>query len=76
MPQSTNEEVIDRCLIDHKNGEWFTKLNRLGVPYLVEPEDDPSPYYRNDWKIDPWKAPYHNGRAMMELIIRIDKLVV
>lgn len=66
---------IDTCLIDHKNGEWFTKLNRLGVPYLIEPKDDPSPYYRNDWKIDPWKAPYHNGRAMMELIKRIDRQI-
>jgi mannobiose 2-epimerase len=64
---------IDTCLIDHERGEWFTKLNRLGVPYLEEPADDPSPYYRNDWKIDPWKCPYHNGRAMMELIRRIDK---
>jgi mannobiose 2-epimerase len=66
---------INNCLIDHERGEWFTKLNRLGVPYLVEPADDPSPYYRNDWKIDPWKCPYHNGRAMMELIKRIDKMV-
>lgn len=65
---------IDKHIIDHKNGEWFTKVNRLGVPYLTEPANDPSPYYRNDWKIDPWKCPYHNGRAMMELIKRIDKL--
>ena len=65
---------IEKYVIDHKGGEWFTKVNRLGVPYLEEPEDDPSPYYRNDWKIDPWKCPYHNGRAMMELIKRIDKL--
>jgi cellobiose epimerase len=64
---------IDTHVIDHVNGEWFTKVNRLGVPFLTEPEDDPSPYYRNDWKIDPWKCPYHNGRAMMELIKRIDK---
>ncbi len=63
---------INTCLIDHERGEWFTKLNRLGVPYLVEPADDPSPYYRNDWKIDPWKCPYHNGRSMMEMIKRID----
>jgi mannobiose 2-epimerase len=63
---------IDAYLIDHERGEWFTKLNRLGVPYLVEPADDPSPYYRNDWKIDPWKCPYHNGRAMMEMMKRID----
>jgi cellobiose epimerase len=66
---------IDTYLIDHERGEWFTKLNRLGVPYLVEPADDPSPYYRNDWKIDPWKCPYHNGRAMMELVKRIDQIV-
>jgi len=64
---------IDTCLIDHERGEWFTKLNRLGVPFLVEPEDDPSPYYRNDWKIDPWKCPYHNGRSMMEMMKRIEK---
>ncbi|MCD6346391.1 MAG: AGE family epimerase/isomerase [Bacteroidales bacterium] len=64
---------VNKHVIDHENGEWFTKLNRLGVPYLVEPEDDPSPYYRNDWKIDPWKCPYHNGRAMMELIGSLNK---
>lgn len=66
---------IDTCVIDHERGEWFTKVNRLGVPYLTEPVDDPSPYYRNDRKIDPWKCPYHNGRAMMELISRIDKIL-
>jgi mannobiose 2-epimerase len=66
---------IDTCLIDHENGEWFTKVSRLGVPYLEEPANDPSPYYRNDWKIDPWKCPYHNGRAMMELITRIKILL-
>lgn len=68
-------KFITNHLIDHTGGEWFTKLNRMGVPYLSEPENDPSPYYRNDWKIDPWKCPYHNGRAMMELIFRIDKLL-
>ncbi len=66
---------IDTYLIDHQRGEWFTKVNRMGVPYLVEPPDDPSPYYRNDWKIDPWKCPYHNGRAMMELVKRIDRML-
>lgn len=67
-------DFIDRCVIDHEGGEWFTKVNRLGVPYLEEPANDPSPYYRNDWKIDPWKCPYHNGRAMLELVERIDSL--
>ena len=68
-------DFIDRHVIDHKGGEWFTKVNRLGVPYLLEPEDDPSPFYRNDWKIDPWKCPYHNGRAMLELVYRISALL-
>ena len=68
-------EFIDTYLIDHQRGEWYTKLNRFGVPYSVEPADDPSPYYRNDWKIDPWKCPYHNGRSMMEMMSRIDKLL-
>ena len=68
-------DFIDRFVIDRKGGEWFTKVNRLGVPYLVEPAGDPSPFYRNDWKIDPWKCPYHNGRAMMEMARRIDSLV-
>jgi mannobiose 2-epimerase len=67
-------DFIDRCVIDHEGGEWFTKVNRLGIPYREEPADDPSPYYRNDWKIDPWKCPYHNGRAMLEMVERIELL--
>ncbi|MBN1388536.1 MAG: AGE family epimerase/isomerase [Bacteroidales bacterium] len=66
---------INENIIDHTGGEWLTKVNRLGEPYLTEPEDDPSPYYKNNWKIDPWKCPYHNGRAMMELSGRIDSLL-
>jgi mannobiose 2-epimerase len=65
-------DFIDRCVIDHKGGEWFTKVNRLGQPFMTESADDPSPFYRNGWKIDPWKCPYHNGRAMMELLQRLD----
>lgn len=68
-------DFIDKHVIDHERGEWYTKVSRLGVPYLTEPEDDPSPYYRNDRKIDPWKCPYHNGRAMMELISRTDNIL-
>lgn len=64
---------VDAHVIDHHGGEWFTKVNRLGEPYRVEPPDDPSPYYRNDWKIDPWKCPYHNGRACLEVIRRLDE---
>ena len=66
---------INTHVIDHVHGEWFTKVNRLGVPYRIEPADDPSPYYRNDWKIDPWKCPYHNGRAMLEMMRRCDMMI-
>ena len=68
-------DFIDRYVIDHQRGEWYTKVSRLGVPFLTEPEDDPSPYYRNDRKIDPWKCPYHNGRSMMELVKRIERIL-
>jgi mannobiose 2-epimerase len=68
-------DFVDKYVVDHRGGEWFTKVNRLGQPFVTEPENDPSPYYRNDWKIDPWKCPYHNGRACMELIHRIDRLM-
>ncbi len=68
-------DFVDKYVVDHRGGEWFTKVNRLGQPFRTEPENDPSPYYRNDWKIDPWKCPYHNGRACMELIHRIDRLM-
>lgn len=68
-------DFINRYVIDHEGGEWFAKVNRLGVPYRIEPVDDPSPFYRNDWKIDPWKCPYHNGRAMLELVERIDTIL-
>ncbi|MEN8227820.1 MAG: AGE family epimerase/isomerase [Bacteroidota bacterium] len=68
-------DFIESHVIDHIRGEWYTKVNRLGVPFLEEPEDDPSPYYRNDWKIDPWKCPYHNGRAMMELVKRTERIL-
>lgn len=67
---------IDTHLIDHQYGEWFTKVSRLGVPYLTEPAGDPSPYYRNDWKIDPWKCPYHNGRAMIQLMERCNNMLM
>lgn len=72
--QKLSWSFIDQHVIDHENGEWFTKVNRLGVPFLKEPPGDPSPYYRNDWKIDLWRCPYHKGRSMMELMARIENI--
>jgi mannobiose 2-epimerase len=69
-------KFIDDHVIDHEQGEWYAKVNRLGVPFLTEPPDDPSPYYRNDRKIDAWKCPYHNSRACLEMIYRINEMLI
>lgn len=45
-------------LID-KEGEWFWKVNKHGD---VDLQED---------KTGPWKCPYHNGRAMIELMNRL-----
>ncbi|MBS1564641.1 MAG: AGE family epimerase/isomerase, partial [Bacteroidetes bacterium] len=49
-------------LLDKDNGEWY-----LGVrsDHSVMPGED---------KIGLWKCPYHNGRACLELIQRIDSI--
>ena len=50
---------IKKHQIDEVNGEWFWKLSRDNEPYAEDP------------KVEPWKCPYHNGRACMELLERI-----
>ncbi len=53
-------EFTKNHLID-ANGEWHWKVNRNGV---VDLQED---------KAGPWKCPYHNGRAMMEMIVRMKR---
>lgn len=55
-------DLIDRRLIDHGGGEWFTRLTREGEPI---PGLD---------KVDFWKCPYHNTRAMIEVDERAHSL--
>lgn len=50
-------------LIDRRNGEWLRRVNRAG---------DES---RGGEKVGPWKCPYHNGRACLEVISRVDALL-
>ncbi|MEO0293244.1 MAG: AGE family epimerase/isomerase [candidate division WOR-3 bacterium] len=50
---------IKKYIIDYKNGEWFFRVNREGIPY-----------YEED-KVGPWKCPYHNSRACLELMERL-----
>lgn len=53
---------INNFLKDRENGEWFWRVNADNIP--ITSED----------KAGFWKCPYHNGRALMELIERIAKL--
>ena len=52
-------DFLERYIIDHKNGEWFSKISKETIPFLIEP------------KVSPWKCPYHNSRVCFELIERI-----
>lgn len=49
-------------ILDKKNGEWFWGITEN---YSLMEED----------KVGIWKCPYHNGRACIELIHRISKLM-
>ncbi|WP_035477376.1 AGE family epimerase/isomerase [Aliagarivorans taiwanensis] len=54
-------QVIQKQLIDGDNGEWHWKTDRFGKPYSQEA------------KVEPWKCPYHNGRACLEVFSRINQ---
>ncbi len=51
-------EFIDTTLVDHENGEWFWKVDENGKVY---PGMEKAGF---------WKCPYHNSRAMLELLER------
>jgi len=51
--------IIKNQLVDKVNGEWYWKTDRQGKPYI------------NEAKVEPWKCPYHNGRACLEIYSRI-----
>jgi len=50
---------IDRFIIDHARGEWIWGLQEDNTPMAGED------------KVGIWKCPYHNGRALIELIRRL-----
>jgi mannobiose 2-epimerase len=51
---------IQEFIIDQKNGEWFWGRNQDGSIMLGED------------KAGLWKCPYHNSRACIELLKRLD----
>jgi cellobiose epimerase len=55
-------EFIRKYIVDHKYGEWFWKVSRDGVPS------------NDQYKVDPWKCPYHNSRMCFEVMARLDSM--
>jgi len=51
-----------KYMIDSKSGEWYYRIDKNGEPI--------ESYVKAGF----WKCPYHNGRACMELIKRIEEL--
>jgi len=58
-------EFIDGHVIDRKHGEWFSELDRSGKPLPDYPE------HPDSCKVGPWKCPYHNARACLEILRRL-----
>lgn len=52
-------KFTEAFIIDHQRGEWIWGVDENNIP--MEGQD----------KVGMWKCPYHNGRAMMELIRRL-----
>lgn len=55
-------QFIRTNMIDWVNGEWFWRVDQNGIPVTTED------------KAGFWKCPYHNSRAMMEVIGIISEL--
>jgi len=45
--------------IKDPSGEWYSRVDPIGVPDRSAP------------KVEPWKEPYHQGRACMQLVERV-----
>jgi mannobiose 2-epimerase len=58
-------QFIENHVIDRQHGEWFAELDRSGYPVPDYPQRDGS------CKIGPWKCPYHNARACLEVLRRV-----
>jgi cellobiose epimerase len=56
-------DFIKTWMIDHQNGEWYWRVDEAGEVNFTED------------KAGPWKCPYHNGRAMFELLQRLPNRV-
>jgi mannobiose 2-epimerase len=55
-------QFIENYIVDKKHGEWFWSVSRKGKPDT------------NKDKISKWKGPYHNVRACLEILKRLDSI--
>ncbi|MGD0166113.1 MAG: AGE family epimerase/isomerase [Gaiellaceae bacterium] len=55
-------DFIEKHVIDRDYGEWYYRVSPEGQPELELP------------KVSPWKCPYHNARAALEVIERAKRL--
>jgi len=53
---------VSSFLIDRDHGEWRWRVARDGSPIPGLP------------KVEPWKCPYHNGRAALEVLSRSERI--
>ncbi len=53
---------IHNKIIDHEYGEWYWKVSKDGKSFA------------EDEKVSFWKCPYHNSRACIEVMQRIDHI--
>lgn len=53
---------VECFLIDRRHGEWHWRVRRDGRPIPALP------------KVEPWKCPYHNGRAALEVLSRSERI--
>jgi len=58
-------QFIEDHVIDRQHGEWFAELDRSGRPLPDYPA------HADSCKIGPWKCPYHNARACLEVMRRV-----
>jgi mannobiose 2-epimerase len=54
---------VERHVVDRRNGEWRRRVSRSGNES------------RGGEKVGPWKCPYHNARACLEIMSRVDALL-
>lgn len=55
-------DFIRKYVVDYEKGEWFNRLSRDRKPF---PGED---------KVGFWKCPYHNGRACLETMTRLEEI--